>query len=57
MQIPYERLKEILQTYITNDAAYAETEYVRDVLFDVCGCTPEEIKELGFEYLLNDDDT
>ena len=56
MQIPYERLKEILQTYITNDAAYAETEYVRDVLFDVCGCTPEEIKELGFEYLLNDND-
>lgn len=42
-----ERVIAILVDYIDNDLAAAEPGYVREVLRDVCGCTDEELKELG----------
>lgn len=52
-KIPYERLKQILCNYISNDAEAIELSYVRDILRDVCGCDDDEIIELGFSYLLD----
>ena len=37
----------ILASYIDNDLDSAEPGYVREVLRDVCGCTDNELKELG----------
>ena len=42
-----ERVIAILVGYIDNDLAAADPGYVREVLRDVCGCTDEELKELG----------
>lgn len=42
-----ERVIDILVSYIDNDLGVAEPEYVREVLYDVCGCTDDELKELG----------
>lgn len=49
--IATERLKEILISYIDNDLQVADYQYVRDVIRDTCGCTKEEINELGLDYL------
>ena len=52
--ISYERLHQILHDYVMNDfEGAAETEYVRDILLDTCGCTEAEIEELGFGFLLD----
>lgn len=51
--IPYERLEQILCDYISNDAEATEISYIRETLQDICGCSNEEIIELGFGYLLN----
>lgn len=45
--ISKERVIAILVNYIDNDLATAEPGYVREVLRDVCGCTDDELKELG----------
>lgn len=52
-KITYERLKIILENYICNDLEDAEPSYVYEVLTDYCGCTDEEIKQLGFEDLID----
>lgn len=51
--VPYERVVQILQDYVCNDAESAETDYVRDVLESVCGVTKEEAEALGFGYLFD----
>lgn len=51
--IGYERLKQILNDYISNDAECSEHAYVLDTLRNVCGCEDEEIREIGFGYLLD----
>lgn len=43
----FERVKDILVSYVDNDLETADVGYVREVLTDVCGCTEEELKELG----------
>ena len=48
------RLMDILREYILNDLDSAEPGYVRDVLTDVCLCTPSEIYEIGLEWLFPD---
>lgn len=42
-----ERVVGILIDYIDNDLSSADPEYVRDTLTGVCGCTDDELKELG----------
>lgn len=42
-----QRVIEILVSYIDNDLSSADPGYVRDVLVDSCGCTDDELKELG----------
>lgn len=52
-----ERVQQILFDYVMNDVeAVAETEYVRDILMNICGCTEEEMEELGFGFLLDTED-
>lgn len=48
-----ERLKQIIRDYVYSDLEATETEYVRDMLIDVCGCSVKELNELGFEFLLD----
>lgn len=48
-----ERITEILIDYIDNDLETANPGYVREVLRDRCGCTDEELKELGIYDWLN----
>lgn len=51
-----ERIIQILQTYVSTDAEAAEPEYIRDMLRDTCGMSPDEIKELGFDWLFPDEE-
>ena len=47
-----ERIIAILVNYIDNDLASAEPGYVRETLREQCGCSNEELKELGiYEWL------
>lgn len=50
--LPYARLIQILKTYIDNDAEYCETSVVYDKLTNICGCSLDEIKALGYEYTI-----
>ena len=51
-KVPYERVVQILQDYVGNDAEAAEPAYVADVLFgSVCSMTKEEAEALGLGYL------
>lgn len=47
-----ERVISILRTYVNNDMESAEPDYVREVLYDICGCTDQELEELGLGYLI-----
>lgn len=49
--VSYDRLVDILQRYVFNDAAAAEPEYIREVLVDICGCRENELEELGLSGL------
>lgn len=44
-----ERLKIILQNYISNDLEAADPAYVKEVLRDECGCTDAEIEEILYD--------
>lgn len=48
------RLMDILRDYIMNDLDSAEPGYVRDVLTDICLCSPSELHEIGLEWLFPD---
>lgn len=51
--IPYERLFDILHDYISQDLDASTSDYVRDdVLRNICGCTDDEIRALGFSYIV-----
>ena len=50
-----QRIIELFKSYINNDLSSAEPGYVRDVLRDTCGCTPEELKEFELYYELGFD--
>lgn len=41
------RLINILVSYIDTDLESADPAYVREVLTDQCGCTDDELKEIG----------
>ncbi len=49
--IGYERMKQIAQTYISNDAEAADSSYVYDVLTGTVGMDLDEMKELGFGWI------
>ena len=51
-----DRAMRLLIAYIANDAAAADTDYVREVLRDVCGMTAEEAEELGIADLYGEDE-
>lgn len=53
--ISYDRLHQILYDYVMNDFEAAETQYVRDILMDICGCDTEEMLELGFGFMINEE--
>ncbi len=42
-----ERVIQILQDYLNRDLDEADPEFVKNTLKDTCGCTVEELKELG----------
>lgn len=44
-----ERLKSILQNYISNDLEAADPAYVKEVLRDICGCSDTEIDEILYD--------
>ena len=50
------RLVNAFVTYINDDLAVTETEYVRDKLLDMCGLTKNELKEIGLGYLLDEEE-
>ena len=52
--ISNERLIQMLNSYIDFDLEATEPSYVRYILTDVCGCSWEEIVELGFDGLWPD---
>ena len=47
------RLKNIICNYVNYDAEASESSYVLEVLRDVCGCSDEEIREIGLDWLLD----
>ena len=49
-----ERAMDIVVAYVDNDLCSADPAYVREVLETIC--TMEEIKELGLEYLFEEDE-
>lgn len=51
-----ERIVQILQKYVLTDLEASEPEYIRNMLTDTCGCTMEEINELGFGFLFPEED-
>jgi hypothetical protein len=53
--ITQKRTEEILVNYIDNDLSSADPGYVRETLQDVCGCTEEELRDLGIYYWLGFD--
>ena len=54
--ISRKRLKDILCNYVCNDFETASPGYVRDVLYDYCGCDDDELEEIGLEWLILEDD-
>lgn len=50
-----ERLIDIIGRYVDNDLCSAEPEYVREVLINCCGCTKDELDEIGLSYIFPDD--
>lgn len=55
-EITKERVIQILQDYVYNDAEATELSYVREVLTGVCGCDEEEMRALGFGYIFDADE-
>ena len=52
----YSRLECCFRAYVEHDLETADTDYVRDVLRDVCGLTNEELEHLGLDYLIVEED-
>lgn len=50
-----ERAIDIIGRYVDQDLDSAEPWWIREVLTNCCGCTQQEVKELGFDYLFPDD--
>lgn len=55
MKTSQERIADILCRYIDNDLQSADTDYVREVLRDVCVCTTEELEDIGLSYLFEEE--
>lgn len=56
MAITTQRLGQMLNAYIVNDAESADPSYVREVLRDVCGMTKEEAEELGLLWIYGEEE-
>ena len=52
-----ERAKDLLRCYVVNDLEAADTDYVREVLCDVCGMSNEELAECGLGDLVVEDES
>lgn len=52
--IEADRLAQMFQDYVNNDLQSADTDYVRDVLYDTCGCSDEELEAVGLGFLVRD---
>ena len=50
-----DRAIDIIGRYVDQDLNSADPEWVREVLIECCGCTQDELKELGLDYLFPDD--
>ena len=49
--IGYDRMKQIAEEYISNDAEAAESSYVYDILTGTIGMDQAEMEELGLKWL------
>jgi len=49
------RLKEILCNYVINDSEAADMSYIREVLYDFCGCDDDELKAIGLDWAICED--
>ena len=49
-----ERAKDLFRCYVCNDLEAADTDYVREVLYDICGMSNEELEECGLGGLVCD---
>lgn len=52
----YERRIASLVAYVEHDLETADTDYVREVLYDVCGMTDEDLARVGLGYLIIEED-
>lgn len=50
-----DRYKTIIRAYVENDADGTDPDYIREVLYDVCGCTDQELKEIGLSEFIQDE--
>lgn len=55
MKTSQKRIADILCRYIDNDLQSGDANYVREVLRDVCGCTNEELDDIGLSYLFEEE--
>ena len=49
-----ERAIDIIRNYVDQDLYGCDPEWVREVLVDRCGCTLDELKELGLDVIFPD---
>ena len=52
----YERYVASFVAYVEHDLETADTDYVREVLRDVCGMTNEDLETVGLGYLIIEED-
>jgi len=52
----YSKLENWFCEYVEHDLETADTDYVREVLRDVCGMTDEDLETVGLGYLIIKED-
>lgn len=48
-----ERVIQILHMYIDYDVLLSEEFHAYEILTEVCGCSMQELTDLGFDYLID----
>ena len=52
--IEADRLAQMFQDYVMNDVQSADHDYIRDILYDICGCSDEELEAVGLGFLIRE---
>ena len=53
--IDADRLADMFQSYVLEDVADADLDYIRDVLYGICGCSDEELEAVGLGFLVSEE--